>query len=630
MRVCFVRASQQNVFFDELVGAFRDGLEAEGVEVSAATDHFPPLDDDIVYVFVPHEYLPLVQPDSHPTWRQLRRSVAICTEQPGTTWFDTAAHVAADCGAAVDINELGVDALRERGVRAELVRLGYVPAWDRWGGDDSAERPIDLTFMGGHADRRGVGLARLGNVLQHRRAELYVFETLRPHLSDDPHFLSGDRKWDLTRQAKTILNIHRSELGYMEWQRVLGAMANGCVVVTEHSLGYEPFTPGVHFVSAHFDDLALAVDAILADPDRLQAMRRSAYDFLREQLPMDGAVAGLMRAIDAVRSVPVATPDPGEPAARPRPMPAEMPVPAFAHNRWTDAAVARMALKHLAMEVRALRSEVRELRGGGSEDPQHEDVIETFGPTGAGQPRVSVVVTVYNYAGVIREALMSVGRAEHDAVELVVIDDHSSDESVAVIRQALGDMPWIPARLVRRARNGGLAAARNMGFELARAELVFVLDADNAIYPQALTLLEQALTDDPGAAFAYGIIEAFDEDGPGGIISYLGWDPERLRYGNFVDAMAMVRRDAVLEVGGYVHHPALYGWEDFALWCALASDGLHGVRVPQIVARYRVAKHSMVAVTNIDDTAAWATLLRDYPVLSGPIHRRELSAPAGA
>jgi hypothetical protein len=625
MRVCFVRASRQNVFFDELVGAFRDGLEGRGVEVLEAVDHFPPPEDDLVYVFVPHEYLPLVHADSQPTWRQLRRSVAICTEQPGTTWFDTAADVAEQCGAAVDINELGVEALRKRGVHAELVRLGYVPAWDRWGGEDS-ERPIDLTFMGGHADRRGVALARLGVVLQDRRSAIHVFETLKPHHADDPHFLSGDRKWDVLRQAKTILNVHRSELAYMEWQRVLGAMVNGCVVVTEHSLGYQPFVPGYHFVSARFDDLPLAVEAILSDPGRMADIRRNAYNFLRDELPMDGAVEGLLRAIDAVARLPVAPADPGEPRAVPRPLEPVLPEPPFAHGEWTDAAVARMALKHLAMEMRALRSEVRSLRDGVEAQPP-EDVIETFGPTDV-VPRVSVVVTVYNYAGFVREALMSVARSDHDAYELIVIDDHSADHSVDVVREALQAAPWVPSRLVRRGRNGGLAAARNLGFELARSELVFVLDADNAIYPHALARLEAALNDDPEAAFAYGVIEAFNEDGPGSIMSYLGWDPERLRYGNFVDAMAMTRRDVVRSVGGYVSEPALYGWEDFALWCALASEGWHGVRVPEIVARYRVSKHSMVAVTNIDDTAAWAALLRHYPVLTDPRVSARAAAPA--
>jgi len=97
------------------------------------------------------------------------------------------------------------------------------------------------------------------------------------------------------------------------------------------------------------------------------------------------------------------------------------------------------------------------------------------------------------------------------------------------------------------------------------------------------------MDDTPTAAFAYGIIEQFGTDGPSGLMSYVGWDPGRLRYGNFVDAMAMVRRRSVLEVGGYVTDPRLYGWEDFALWCTFADRGWEGVRVPEIVARYRLA-----------------------------------------
>ena len=63
---------------------------------------------------------------------------------------------------------------------------------------------------------------------------------------------------------------------------------------------------------------------------------------------------------------------------------------------------------------------------------------------------------------------------------------------------------------------------------------------------------------------------------------------------------------------------ALAGWEDFAVWIALADAGLRGVRVPEIVGRYRVSPHSMIALTDIDHSAAWATLLRRYPVLTEP------------
>ena len=72
-------------------------------------------------------------------------------------------------------------------------------------------------------------------------------------------------------------------------------------------------------------------------------------------------------------------------------------------------------------------------------------------------------------------------------------------------------------------------------------------------------------------------------------MSWLDWDPERLAWGNYVDAAALIRRRLLVEVGGYATDPRLYGWEDFDLWCTFAGRRLHGVRVPEIVARYRHA-----------------------------------------
>ena len=116
-------------------------------------------------------------------------------------------------------------------------------------------------------------------------------------------------------------------------------------------------------------------------------------------------------------------------------------------------------------------------------------------------------------------------------------------------------------------------------------------------------------------SFAYGIIERFNDAGAVGLMSYLGWDPGRLPWGNFVDAMAMVRRQDLLDAGGYTGEPELHGWEDFALWCALAQAGHRGLLVEEILARYRAGFFSMIAVTNIDTAAAWTTLMRRYAVL---------------
>ena len=90
--------------------------------------------------------------------------------------------------------------------------------------------------------------------------------------------------------------------------------------------------------------------------------------------------------------------------------------------------------------------------------------------------------------------------------------------------------------------------------------------------------------------------------------------------------MRAVRREVLLGVGGFTSDFRLHGWEDFALWCAFADAGLRGVRVPEIVARYVSAAHSMVSVTNIDVAEAYATLARAHPFIAGA----PLRSPAAA
>ena len=84
----------------------------------------------------------------------------------------------------------------------------------------------------------------------------------------------------------------------------------------------------------------------------------------------------------------------------------------------------------------------------------------------------------------------------------------------------------------------------------------------------------------------------------------------------------MMRRDMVLEVGGYTTDHTIYGWEDFDLWCSFADRGLTGQLVPEMLGRYRQALHSMIQITNIDVSAAWTALLARHPSLREPILAR--------
>jgi len=608
-RACFVGASGQNAFFGELMEALRAGLAEAGVATETAVDHFPALSDQRVYIVVPHEYVRLTDASAHPTDAQLRRTVVIATEQPGTPWFEDSIAASQRAAVTLDTNPVGVAARRKQGIRARRLHLGYVSQWDQWHGDDRP-RPIDVTFLGGHTPRRAQILAGCGAVLQDRRASLRFVENLGPHPLGDPGFLHGKQQHFHLANSQLLLNVHRGSPAYFEGLRFVEAAANGAVFVTEHSSGFAPFEPGVHFASVSSENLPIALSTLLEAPDRQEAIRREAYAFLQEELPASRTSTALAEAVADAARRPVR----GKQAAPPRPAPVPAPKPApewirLAEKR-DELAQLRTAIKRLVLGQRRLERRLELLAR-----PEERVDFRHFGPRVAEAPRISVAVTLFNYADTVASALRSVALARAEDVEVVLVDDASTDGSLVAAESALAELPWLAATVVSRSHNAGLPAARNLAVEHARGKYVFVLDADNEIYPHTLRRLADGLDANPDAAFAYGICEKFDACGPTGLLSWLPWQPDRLRLGNYIDAMAMIRRSALQRVGGFVTDDRLYGWEDFALWCAFAQQGLGGVFVDEILARYRVGARSMITTTNIDAADAWALLLELYPFL---------------
>jgi glycosyltransferase involved in cell wall biosynthesis len=196
-----------------------------------------------------------------------------------------------------------------------------------------------------------------------------------------------------------------------------------------------------------------------------------------------------------------------------------------------------------------------------------------------------------------------------------VVDDGSSDGGDEAVAAWIGQHPHCACMLVRHELNRGLAAARNTGITLARTDRLLMLDADNELRRPAMSRLMQALDSDPDASFAYGIMERFSTEGPDGLLSFQGWDPNRLRICNYIDAFSLIRRDAITAMDGYSYDPRLYGWEDYDLWVRMAEAGWHGAFVPEIIARYRVGHSSMISQTNVSTTDAYAALVDHAPRL---------------
>jgi cellulose synthase/poly-beta-1,6-N-acetylglucosamine synthase-like glycosyltransferase len=229
-------------------------------------------------------------------------------------------------------------------------------------------------------------------------------------------------------------------------------------------------------------------------------------------------------------------------------------------------------------------------------------------------PSVTVIITLYNYANYIEQCLDSVCATLTDQLpggfDVLIVDDCSTDDSASLVEAYLHKTE-IPICLVKKAFNTGLADARNSGLQLARAPFVFILDADNWIYPNCLSVLYKAINTS-GCAGVYGIINRFNNktDQGSGLISFYEWDVRELITGPYIDAMAMFKKDILLKVGGYSTELmviAWSGWEDYDMWLKLAQAGYDAKLVPNILSSYRAHPNSMIHTTN-----AYTGILMQY------------------
>jgi hypothetical protein len=617
MHFCFVSTHRGSHFMTELLVAVSTATAEAGHTVELAFDDFPPLHDECVYVVVPHEFHAWGNPQGFPDERQRARTIALCTENPGTEWFEQTYRLVAEFAAAVSINRSSAAELRRRGIPCEHLQLGYSPLWDSWRRDETTYRPIDVLYLGAADPRRDPILAGLGGELWARECQLLI-PPLEPRTGPRPDFLKEADKYDRLRSAKTLLNLHRTTSAALEWMRFLEAICNGCVVVSEPCLDSEPLVAGEHFVDASADTIAGALDRLLDDPDRLQRTRERAYDFVHEELPMRRAGEQLAelaaelprRPPRTERSGAEAMPrPPAESHAEPAPSHECQRVPEYSPTTSLIAPAVRVPRRSLAGIYRRVRA-------------RHGPVVRTLGQTEAyagSAPRVSVLSVVSNGTSAESvEALTSVAASASPELELLVLDDGSGAESASALRSFLNDHRSLPARLLRQPVNRGLAHSRNTLLEAARGEYLFILDSTGGIYPSTLQRLVASLDADPQATFSYPMVAVFEEDRPVELLSSLPWEPERLKRGNWIDSMALIRRERLMELGCYETDPRLAGLEDFDLWCKCAQVGGHGVHVPQVLAWHRRRAHSAV---ESGTPVQWALMRELFPELLGSADR---------
>ncbi|HKP53259.1 MAG TPA: glycosyltransferase [Chloroflexia bacterium] len=211
-------------------------------------------------------------------------------------------------------------------------------------------------------------------------------------------------------------------------------------------------------------------------------------------------------------------------------------------------------------------------------------------------PCVSVIIPAYNQGPMLAHAIESALAQTYPHVEIIVVNDGSTDPITRQTTQAYADR----IKYIER-ENGGVAAARNTGLESATGELIAWLDQDDRWLPHKLQMEVDALQAHPQVALAHSSYYLIDADGCRTGVARL---PERQWYalpdllveGSVCASSVLVRRDVLAKVGPL--DPSLAGSDDWDLWLRIAALGYPFLCLGEPLVEYRV--HTTNASHDID------------------------------
>lgn len=202
---------------------------------------------------------------------------------------------------------------------------------------------------------------------------------------------------------------------------------------------------------------------------------------------------------------------------------------------------------------------------------------------------LSVIVPVYNGAPYLRQAIDSVLAQKSHGIELLVVDDGSTDDTPDILAAYGAKITVITQP------NRGLSTARNVGVAAARGRWLAFLDADDFWLPDfARRMLEAAAAPQCGILACSWIYVERDGRpiGPPKLPAHSRVTLVDLLQGNRFPPVAMlVRRDLVKRIGGF--DPTIDGVQDWDLWLRLASEGHVIECIPDVLAAYRLTSGSM-------------------------------------
>lgn len=211
-------------------------------------------------------------------------------------------------------------------------------------------------------------------------------------------------------------------------------------------------------------------------------------------------------------------------------------------------------------------------------------------------PQVSVVIAAYNTERYIGRTLESLARQTFNDFEMIVIDDHSTDNTAEVVEKCQERDPRII--LISNDQNYGPCISRNRGMTIARGKYIAILDSDDMSEPNRLAVQFEYLETHPEITLVGSQGARIDEDGRSIGDINLSTDPATIKYrliteNNLIHSSVFFRKDEIMSIGGY--DKKYQGIEDFDLYSRLLKKNFIILNLQQRLVSYRQRRGSILS-----------------------------------
>lgn len=210
--------------------------------------------------------------------------------------------------------------------------------------------------------------------------------------------------------------------------------------------------------------------------------------------------------------------------------------------------------------------------------------------------KISAIIPVYNGKKYLREAVDSIIKQSLKPIELILIDDGSTDGSI----DNLHDIVYpFPVR-IQKQKNRGQSAARNYGISISQGDFIALLDQDDYWYPHHLEKLAQEFEGNDLLGWSYSNVDEWDHKGrrlKQGLLDYIVADHPKIDIVrmlgedlHILPSASLIRKKAIMDVGMF--DESFSGYEDDDLFLRLFLAGWNNTYIKTSLSKWRVHESS--------------------------------------